>query len=208
LVEIDYPIPAIGASTVDMAALRTAVDLNNYRLKQSSPAINAGMSATTHTTFQIPQLAKSQDYFKNTRVGNPDIGAVEYGGVYNTSTPTPIVTATQVQASPTPTTNVGPSTTQTPTPPLTASNTPTPPVSGNICGKADIDGDGRFNIADFAEFAKSYGNGKNTCADKDVDYGACGGRDVNKDGKLNIADFGASGIGFAQRYYPKLSCAI
>ncbi|MCA9379993.1 hypothetical protein KC675_02320 [Candidatus Dojkabacteria bacterium] len=198
LVELNYPIPAIGASTLDMAALRTAVDLNNYRLKQSSPAINAGISATTHTTFQIPQLAKSQDYFKNTRVGNPDIGAVEYGGVYNTSTPTPIITATQVQASPTPTTNVGPSPTQT----------PTPPIAGNICGKADIDGNGRFSITDFAEFAKSYGTGKNTCADKDLNYGVCGGRDVNRDGKLNIADFGGAGIGFAQRYYPKTSCAL
>ena len=53
-----------------------------------------------------------------------------------------------------------------------------------------------------------YGTGRNTCADKDVDYGACGGRDVNRDGKLNIADFGGAGIGFAQRYYPKTSCAL
>ncbi|HRN85837.1 MAG TPA: DUF1565 domain-containing protein [Candidatus Dojkabacteria bacterium] len=214
LVQLNYPIPAIGAATVDMTALRAAVDLNNYRLKQSSPAINAGISTTTHTTYQIPQLAKSQDFFKNSRVGNPDIGAVEYGGVYNTSTPTPLVTATQVQTSPTPTTSLGstptltPTLTLKPTPPLAASNTPTPPITGNICGKADIDGDGKFSIADFAEFAKSYGTGKNTCADKDVEYGSCGGRDVNRDGKLNIADFGAAGIGFAQRYYPKLSCAI
>ena len=41
-----------------------------------------------------------------------------------------------------------------------------------------------------------------------MDYGTCGGRDVNRDGKLNIADFGGAGIGFAQRYYPKLSCAL
>jgi hypothetical protein len=86
--------------------------------------------------------------------------------------------------------------------------TPSSPTSENICGKSDINGDGVFTIADFAEFAKAYGVGANTCADKDVDYGSCGGRDVNKDGKLNIADFGGAGIGFAQRYYPKMSCAL
>ena len=109
----------------------------------------------------------------------------------------------------------------TPPPPITNTVTPTPtginstvtptpsnPISGNVCGKADVNGDGRFNITDFAEFARAYGTGSNTCADKDVDYGVCGGRDVNKDGKLNIADFGGAGIGFAQRYYPKMSCAI
>lgn len=106
---------------------------------------------------------------------------------------TPVITPTQLQ----------PSSTTSPT------IIPTPSeLSGNTCGKSDIDDDGRFSIADFAEFAKSYGIGGNTCADKDVDYGSCGGRDVNRDGKLNIADFGAPGIGFAQRYYPKASCAI
>lgn len=108
----------------------------------------------------------------------------------------------------------------TPPPPITDSATPTPTttpiisitptnlIEGNVCGKADLDGDGVFKIADFAEFAKSYGRGTNTCADKNVDYGLCGGRDANKDGKLNIADFGGAGIGFAQRYYPKTSCAL
>ncbi len=99
-----------------------------------------------------------------------------------------------------------PTISRTPTPP--PSVTDTPPPSGNICGKADTDGNGRFTIADFAQFAQMYGMGKNICADKDVDYGPCGGRDVNKDGKLNIADFGGAGIGFAQRYYPKTSCAL
>ena len=130
------------------------------------------------------------------------------------TTPPPTVTN-----SVTPTPSHGPSLTPSPTPSVTPSptaiitgtliptNTPTS-IIGNICGKADIDGNGFFNIADFAEFAKSYGTGRNTCADKDVDYGPCGGRDVNKDGKLNIADFGGAGIGFAQRYYPKTSCAL
>jgi hypothetical protein len=206
--KVDYKMPAVGAATVDMNALRNAVDIQFYMLKNNSAAINKGSKAGAVDGIQIPQEVRQVDYAGLARDVNPDIGAFEYGGVYNTSTPTPLVTATQAQASPTPTTNVGPSLTQTSTPPLTASNTPTPPIAGNICGKADIDGDGRFSIADFAEFAKSYGTGKNTCADKDVDYGPCGGRDVNKDGKLNIADFGSSGIGFAQRYYPKLSCAI
>ncbi|HRN86372.1 MAG TPA: glycosyl hydrolase family 28-related protein [Candidatus Dojkabacteria bacterium] len=114
----------------------------------------------------------------------------------NTSTPTP----PQGTLTPTPTRTSNPS--------EFPSVTPTQPISGNICGKSDINGDGVFTIADFAEFARAYGIGTNTCADKDVDYGTCGGRDVNKDGKLNIADFGGAGIGFAQRYYPKTSCAL
>ena len=137
------------------------------------------------------------------------------------NTPTPIQSATPTPTpSQTPGASLTPTLTRTPGPSVTPSTTPTnthtpipsatptPTVTGNVCGKADVDGDGRFSIADFAEFAKSYGTGRNTCADKDVDYGACGGRDVNRDGKLNIADFGGLGIGFAQRYYPKLSCSI
>jgi len=85
---------------------------------------------------------------------------------------------------------------------------PTTSISENNCGKADIDEDGKFTIVDFVQFALAYGMGKSTCVDKDEDYGACGGRDVNKDGVLNIQDFGASGIGFAQRYSPKTSCAL
>jgi hypothetical protein len=136
------------------------------------------------------------------------IGSLEFNSSQTTGTPTP-------ENSVTPTHSTVPSVTpssvtqppsNTPTPRI--SSTPTPPLTGNICGKADLEGDGRFSIADFAEFAKSYGTGRNTCADKDVDYGPCGGRDANKDGKLNIADFGAQGIGFAQRYYPKISCAF
>ncbi|HRP37674.1 MAG TPA: hypothetical protein PLS50_07755, partial [Candidatus Dojkabacteria bacterium] len=99
----------------------------------------------------------------------------------------------------------------TPTISISLSQIPSPTTSipsGNICGKADVNGDGVFTIADFAEFARAYGRGTNSCADKDVDYGPCGGRDVTMDGKLNIADFGAAGVGFAQRYYPKTSCAI
>lgn len=223
LVELKYPIPAIGAATVDMAALRTAVDLNNYRLKSNSPAINKAVTSSPNSQTQVPSLAKSQDFFKNSRTGVPDIGAVEYGGVYHTSTPTPILSPTPSdQATPGPSNTPVPTISNTPvpgasntpiptsteTPRTKPSPTPTTPITGNICGKADVDGDGRFSIADFAGFAQMYGTGRKTCADKDVDYGPCGGRDVNKDGNLNIADFGGAGIGFAQRYYPKTSCAL
>lgn len=85
---------------------------------------------------------------------------------------------------------------------------PTSVPDGMVCGKADVDGNGKFTVFEFSEFAQSYGTGKNICSDTSVDYGPCGGKDVNRDGKLNIADFGAEGIGFAQRYYPKQSCVI
>jgi len=100
-----------------------------------------------------------------------------------------------------------PSPTNTKLPANTSAPSATTP-QGNICGKADTDGNGVFTIGDFSEFARAYGSGKNTCADKDVDYGPCGGRDVNRDGVLNIFDFGGQGVGFAQRYYPKSSCAL
>lgn len=198
LVELKYPIPAIGAATVDMAALRTAVDLNNYRLKSNSPAINKAATSSPNSQTQIPSLAKSQDFFKNSRTGVPDIGAMEYGGVFHSSTPTPLSTNT-----PKPTDTSVPGNTNTPRPTAT-----TRPPSGNACGKSDIDGDGKFEINDFQAFAQAYGMGNNSCADTDVNYGACGGRDVNKDGILDIIDFGGAGIGFAQRYYPKTSCAL
>ncbi len=130
------------------------------------------------------------------------------------SLPTTVTPSNTILPTVTPSTNI----TQPPvtpsimiTPSIDLSLTPSPTPSnptGNICGKADINDDGVFTIADFAEFARAYGRGTNTCADKDVDYGPCGGRDVTKDGKLNIADFGAAGVGFAQRYFPKTSCAI
>ncbi|HRO65112.1 MAG TPA: hypothetical protein PKU78_02740 [Candidatus Dojkabacteria bacterium] len=125
--------------------------------------------------------------------------------VIPTTTVTPSITPTIDLIQPTITPSL------TPTISISLSQIPSPTTSipsGNICGKADVNGDGVFTIADFAEFARAYGRGTNSCADKDVDYGPCGGRDVTMDGKLNIADFGAAGVGFAQRYYPKTSCAI
>jgi len=152
--------------------------------------------------------------------GNVDFSVWDSDGVINTNTPTPIVIQS---ATPTPTEGVG--TTNNPTPPSSTtptpeiSRTPTPPLVNTMppittttyytseCGKADSDNDGNFDIADFVSFAAAYRDGKRTCDDKDVDYGACGGRDVNRDGTLNIADFGGTN-GFASRYYPKLSCAL
>ncbi|MCA9380311.1 right-handed parallel beta-helix repeat-containing protein [Candidatus Dojkabacteria bacterium] len=187
--------------------------VSNYTPRSNSVAIGAASARSGITGVTIPSDINI-DYGLKGRTdatgGKYDIGAVESNGTdpvitntptpINTNTPTPLITNT---VSPTPIFTV------TPTPSGMITITPTTiPISGNICGKADVDGDGRFNIADFAEFAKSYGMGTNTCADKDVEYGPCGGRDVNKDGKLNIADFGGQGIGFAQRYYPKTSCVI
>lgn len=130
-------------------------------------------------------------------------GEVNYSVWDLDSTPPPPVVTQSV--TPTPVISINPSPTITGG---TATVTPTNNLEGVQCGKSDINNDGIFTIADFAEFAKAYGNGKNTCADKDVEYGPCGGRDANRDGKLNIADFGGEGIGFAQRYYPKSSCAL
>jgi len=123
----------------------------------------------------------------------------------NTSSPVDNPTATP------PNTVVPATNTPAPTNTGAPANTNAPSATtpqGNICGKADTDGNGVFTIGDFSDFARAYGSGKSTCADKDVDYGPCGGRDVNRDGVLNIFDFGGPGIGFAQRYYPKTSCAI
>jgi hypothetical protein len=87
-------------------------------------------------------------------------------------------------------------------------NTPTPTlITGSICGRADSDNNGAFDIADFVAFAAAYQDGNRTCDDRTVDYGVCGGRDVDRDGRLNIADFGGTN-GFASRYFPKTSCSL
>ena len=152
------------------------------------------------------KLFKTDEAVSAIARGTIDNSVWDYSSDIDVPTPLPTSNTTPGVTN-TPSVTNSPTTT-IPSPTPVPSNTPTSAVTGNVCGKADIDGDGRFSIADFAEFAKSYGMGTNTCADKDVDYGVCGGRDVNKDGKLNIADFGGAGIGFAQRYYPKLSCAL
>lgn len=175
---------------------------------------NSRFLSGVNNTFTIG-LVDSKDFDilkKNVESSSKEltatIGSLEFNSSQTSGTPILENTVTPTNSTlPSVTPSSGtPQPSNTPTPRL--SSTPTPPLTGNTCGKADIEGDGRFSIADFGEFAKSYGTGRNTCADKDVEYGPCGGRDVNKDGKLNIADFGAQGIGFAQRYFPKMSCAL
>ena len=126
-----------------------------------------------------------------------------------TSTPIPVATATPKPANttiPVATATIKPTNTITPTSRLPGS--PTTIYQTAACGQADIKGDGQFGIDDFAEFARAYGNGKNTCATGTVNYGPCGGKDVNNDGKLNIFDFGSPVIGFAQRYGPHRTCNL
>jgi len=130
---------------------------------------------------------------------NPSVSVTPSGSSIPDPSPTPTQPTATGTLTPIPTNTGAPVGSSTP-----SATTP----QGNICGKADTDGNGVFTIGDFSEFARAYGSGKNTCADKDVDYGPCGGRDVNRDGVLNIFDFGGPGVGFAQRYYPKASCAL
>jgi hypothetical protein len=199
---INYKMPAIGAPSVDMVEFRSVFNINNYKTKQTSPAINKASKAGAFGSIQIPPSARTEDFLRSMRDQNPDIGALEYGAsdeVLPTLSNTPAIS---------PSGSIAPTIQPSNQPTLIPSVSPSDVFTGNVCGKADVDGDGRFNITDFAEFARAYGIGSNTCADKDVDYGPCGGRDVNKDGKLNIADFGGAGIGFAQRYFPKTSCAL
>lgn len=168
-----------------------------------------------HSSYKEIVITKGNTEFNNSQTsGTP----TPINSVTPTNTITPSITPTlsgePTLVTPTVTTNISSvptSITPTHSPTVIISGFLTPTISipsGNTCGKSDINGDGKFTIADFSEFAKAYGRGTNNCADKDVDYGTCGGRDVNRDGKLNIADFGAQGIGFAQRYFPKESCSI
>ena len=81
LAAVNFPIPAVGAPSVDVEGLRNAINLDNYRLKNNSPAINAGTNAGGVGELTVPPLARSKDYFNNSRIGLPDMGAIEFGGV-------------------------------------------------------------------------------------------------------------------------------
>lgn len=92
LAQVDFPIPAVGASSVDVEGLRNAINLDNYRLKSNSLAINAGTNGGGIGELTIPQLARSKDYFENPRLGIPDLGAIESSSENapdNTPIPTP-----------------------------------------------------------------------------------------------------------------------
>jgi hypothetical protein len=136
--------------------------------------------------------------------------------VPNTPVPNTPVPSTPVPNTPVPTTmnTPIPTTAQTPvpnTPTAKPINTLAPTDSGIAkCGKADIDGNGYFDLNDFSKFAIAYGTGKNKCGDTQADhltYGPCGGKDVNRDGTLDIMDFGGP-QGFAQRYGPHRTCSL
>lgn len=195
---------------------------NDFYINSFPAAVGSGRKIEGTRGFQ------DLDFYNNARTSaNIDLGAYNFnqgknfpdlyailikGTQVDDRTPTDVATPTP-SITPTIGTSITPSPTRTPTPPdvsntPTPLRTPTPPVEGNICGKSDINDDGVFTSTDLADFAKAYGRGKNTCTDKDVDYGPCGGRDINSDGKLSIVDWGGLGIGFAQRYYPKTSCAL
>lgn len=128
---------------------------------------------------------------------------------------TPSITPTlDMTSSPTPT--ITPTDIAVPTYTLTPSPTPIE-ITRKICGSADINKDGRFTLIDFAQFAISYGNGKNICEDtleEYISYGSCGGKDVDMNGRLELFDFGGYireggyNVGFARRYFPKKSCAL
>jgi len=190
---------------VDQDIVNSREYVKNLHLKSTSLAVNAGSTGGAAKGVTPPGEARTKDFYGNPRDSKPDIGAIEFGGVQTTVQITPTNTSVP-DPSPTPT---QPTATGSLTPMPANTNAPSATTpQGNICGKADTDGNGVFTIGDFSEFARAYGSGKNTCADKDVDYGPCGGRDVNRDGVLNIFDFGGPGVGFAQRYYPKTSCAL
>ena len=156
-------------------------------------------------------------------------GAAPITPIPPTSTPKPTNVVPTTINTPIPTTMQTPIPTSALTPVPTAAQTPiqntpttlptTKPTNTMIatqnpnakCGKADIDGNGFFDLNDFSAFAIAYGNGKNLCSDTQADhisYGPCGGKDVNRDGKLDLFDFGGPAVGFAQRYGPHKNCNL
>lgn len=133
--------------------------------------------------------------------------------VINSPTPTPtddplVTPSATPEFSPTPSPTTEPEFSPTPTE-EDVFETPTPTfITGNICGKSDINNDGVFTLVDFSAYALVYKTGTSTCDDVDVDYGVCGGRDIDRNGILQFYDFGAETVGFAQRYYPKSTCSL
>jgi hypothetical protein len=87
------------------------------------------------------------------------------------------------------------------TPTFGASPTPTEIIGAVACGKADVDNDGKFDIADFVAFAGMY---QKTCNDSSQNFGICGGKDADRDGLVELSDF----VSFASRYLPVNSCEL
>lgn len=124
LAVLDFPIPAAGAPSVNMSGLRNAVNLNNYRLNNSSSAVNAGSTAGAMGGIQIPVLARAKDYILADRVGIPDMGAFELDGI------------------PGPTFTPGPTPTSGPTP------------TGDLPDDWDLDNDGDVDVFDFNRYVR------------------------------------------------------
>lgn len=77
---LNLEIPRIGAPLEEVLKqdLRKIVDFNSLRLKQNSPAVNAGTVSESANSANIPTVVRSKDYFWNNRLGIPDLGALEY----------------------------------------------------------------------------------------------------------------------------------
>jgi hypothetical protein len=90
LAKLNITPPPVGITTIDTNILLTALNLNNYRLKSTSPAINAGnttISSVGSISGNILKLAKAEDYSRALRVGVPDIGAFEFNGISGPTMP-------------------------------------------------------------------------------------------------------------------------
>lgn len=164
-------------SKVEGDVVKTKAYVNNLKLKADSPARDTGSTAGAANGVTPPMEARTRDFYGNLRDSKPDIGAIEFGGGEAEVSPTSRVGATE---KPQPTSVIMP---------------------GVECGGADVDGNGKFTIRDFGEFANMY---KKECNDKHIDYGICGHKDVDKNGIIEISDF----LSFAQRYFPKESCSL
>lgn len=168
-------------------------------------------SIIMETGDSLPSLSGKTVSGKRLNAHQAMVKAQEMTVATNTPTPRPTATPTTVPTS-------RPSITASARPSVTVSSSSRPsavasvtvpvgtdPEDGIICGPGDVDGDGAFTMPDFLEFARSYNK---SCTDTGTDYGVCGGKDLNQDGVIDIIDFGAFEIGFAQRYFPKTSCAL
>ncbi len=179
-----------------------------YRSTETVSIIKRG-----EVDYTVWDLASDLPFYTSTPI--PEDTAEPAPRDTDTPTPTPTLTTTpNTSATATPIQSVTPSPTRvpgsSPTPTSTpiVQNTPTPQIiAGSVCGRADSDNNGVFDIVDFVAFAAAYQDGNRSCDDRTVDYGLCGGRDVDRDGRLNIADFGGTN-GFASRYFPKTSCSL
>lgn len=76
LLTIKYP--GIGPSEININEILNGVNLSNYLLTGSSPSRDKGTTLGNISSTNIPSSARNQDYFGNSRVGAPDIGASEY----------------------------------------------------------------------------------------------------------------------------------